>query len=102
MYAIVETSGKQYRVEPGAELVIDRINAQVGSTIELDRVLLIGGESLQIGAPTVAGAKVKAEVASHDRGDKCITFKYTRTRRKRVRRGFRSSLTTLKILCIEA
>ena len=84
MYAIVETSGKQYRVEPGTALT-------------LDKVLLIGGDSVKVGAPTIAGATVSATVVDHFKGDKVITFKYLHRRRFRRKVGFRHTHTTLQI-----
>jgi len=103
MYAIVQTSGKQYRVEPGATIEVDRMSAEVGSEIALDRVLLVAGEDdVKVGTPLVDGAVVKAKVLSHPKGDKVITFKMRRRKRSRRRVGFRASLTTLEILGIEA
>lgn len=102
MYAIVATSGKQYRVEQGAKITVDRIAADVGSEITLDKVLLVGGDSPKIGNPTVKGASVTAKVVAHELGDKCITFKMVHRRRTRVRRGFRARLTTLEITGIKA
>ncbi len=102
MFAVVETSGKQYRVEPGATITVDRVQAEEGSTITLDRVLLVGGDSVKIGAPTLAGAKVTAKVVGHKLGDKVITFKYRRRHRSRRRVGFRASLTQLHIVSIDA
>lgn len=100
MYAIVETSGRQFRVEPGNKITVDRMSAEVGSTITLDRVLLVGGESATVGAPTVAGASVSARVLAHGQGDKVMTFKYVRRRRMRRTVGFRAKQTTLEILGI--
>jgi large subunit ribosomal protein L21 len=101
MYAIVDTSGKQYRVEPGARITVDRMAADVGATVTLDRVLLIGGDAEpKVGTPTVPGAKVTATVVDHHLGDKQITFKYMRTRRFRRRVGYRHSHTTLEIVAI--
>lgn len=102
MFAIVETSGKQYRVEQGARLVVDRIDAEEGSTITLDRVLLIGGSDLKVGLPTVDGAKIEARVVEHFKGDKVLTFKYRRRHRTRRKVGFRHSHTALEIINIEA
>ena len=102
MFAIVETSGKQYRVEPGARITIDRLDAEEGATVTLDKVLLIGGEGVQVGAPHVSGAAVQATVVEHTLGDKVVTFKYRRRHRYRRRVGFRHSHTTLEILAIEA
>jgi len=102
MYAIVETSGKQYRVEPGCSVVVDRMKVEVGETITLDRILLVGGDGLKVGSPTVEGAVVKAKVTSHTKGKKVITRKYTRRQRTRRRVGFRADLTTLEIVSIDA
>lgn len=105
MYAVVVTGGKQYRVTPGETVVVDRLEAEVGSTVELERVLLVGGEGSEgtkVGTPVVEGAKVTAEVVSHDLGEKRETFKYRRTRRSRVRSGSRPHQTTLTIQDISA
>jgi len=101
MYAIVETSGKQYRVSPGDKLTVDRMTAEVGSTVVLDRVLLVHGDEVRVGTPTITGATVTAKVAEHTLGDKVRTFKYVRTRRHRRRVGFRHSHTTLEIIGVE-
>ena len=105
MYAVVVTGGKQYRVAQGESITVDRLDAAVGSTIELDQVLLVGGEGCEstlVGSTTLEGAKVTAEVVSHDLGEKRETFKYRRTRRSRVRRGSRPHQTTLTIQGISA
>lgn len=102
MYAIVETSGRQFRVEEGDTIQVDRIQAEVGAEIVLDRVLLVHGAEVRVGTPLVSGAKVKARVKDHNRGQKVITFKYRPTRRQRRRVGFRHSHTQLEILGIEA
>ena len=102
MYAIVETGGRQYRVENGMQIIVDRTADEVGAEIQLDRVLLVAGEDLKVGHPLVEGAAVKAKVVSHSRGDKVIAYKYRRRKRSRRRVGFRSSLTTLEILSIES
>jgi large subunit ribosomal protein L21 len=97
MFAIVATSGKQYRVEPGATIIIDRIDAEVGSEVTLDEVLLVSDKDVMIGQPTLKGAKVMAKVVDHHKGDKVITVKYRPTRRSRRRVGFRAAHTTLEI-----
>jgi large subunit ribosomal protein L21 len=102
MFAIVATSGKQYRVEPGATIVVDRIEADVGDEITLEDVLLVSDKDLKIGQPTIEGAKITCKVLDHHKGDKVITFKYRRTRRSRRRVGFRASHTTLEISKIKA
>lgn len=100
MYAVVEAKGRQYRVSPGDQIVVDRMDADEGSEVVLDRVLLVSGSAVTVGAPVVEGAAVTARVLSHDQGDKAITYKYARRKRFRKRRGFRASLTTLEILGI--
>ena len=103
MYALVETAGKQYRVAVGDQIMVDRLEADVDSEINLDRVLLVDdGKKVNVGAPTVEGASVQAKVLEHKRGKKVIIFKFRRRQGYRNRRGFRSSLTTLEITGITA
>jgi len=102
MFAIVETSGKQYRVEPGASIVVDRMGADVGDTITLERVLLVSGDDTKVGTPTIGGAKVTAKVVDHHKGEKVIAYKYRPRQRYRRRVGFRHSHTTLEIVSIDA
>jgi large subunit ribosomal protein L21 len=102
MYAIVETSGKQYRVEAGQQLVVDLVDAEPGATVTLDKVLLIGGDTVRVGSPAIAGASVEAKVVKHFLGEKKITFKYIHRRRFRRKVGYRASHTTLEIIAIHA
>lgn len=102
MYAIIDTCGKQYRVQPGDTLVLDRLDAEVGSEISFDKVLMVHGDDLTLGAPLVDGAQVTAKVVDHHKGEKVITFKMRRTRRYRRRVGFRHSHTTVEILDIQS
>ncbi len=102
MFAIVETSGKQYRVSAGDTITVDRMSADEGATITLDRVLMIGGDAVKIGCPTVEGATITAKVVSHHKGPKVIAFKYRPTRRYRRRVGYRHSHTALEIVSIDA
>jgi large subunit ribosomal protein L21 len=97
MYALVETSGSQHRVSEGDLLIVDRVQASVGESIELNQVLLIGGDDTKIGTPYVAGAKVIAEVVNHHLGDKVETYKYRRRRSYRKSIGFRARLSTIRI-----
>jgi large subunit ribosomal protein L21 len=98
MYAVVASGGQQHKVTEGQQLTVKRLAADVGSTVELDQVLLVGGgDETHIGAPTVAGAKVTATVVSHDLGEKRDIFKYKRRQRYRRSTGFRPSETTLTI-----
>ena len=98
MYAVVQTGGKQYKVEPGSTLQVERLPAAVGETVALDRVLLIGdGDNLQVGNPILAGARVLAEVVAQEKGDKIIVFRYKRKVRYRRKTGHRQHLTRLLI-----
>jgi large subunit ribosomal protein L21 len=102
MYAIVEACGKQYRVAKGDTIQVDHLDADVGATVRLDRVLLLGGDSVVVGSPTVPGAVVTATVLDHPRGEKVTSLKYIRTRRFRRRHGFRATHTTLQIHDIQS
>lgn len=102
MYAVIETGGKQYRVELGTEIEIDRLDVTAGETIELGRVLLVAdGDSASIGRPVVDGARVSASVVRQDRGDKIVVFKYRPKARTRVKHGHRQDLTIVRIADIE-
>lgn len=102
MYAVIETGGKQYRVELGTELEIDRLDAAAGDTIELGRVLLVAdGDNASIGRPVVDGARVSASVLRQDRGEKIVVFKYRPKARTRVKKGHRQDLTVVRIADIE-
>ena len=97
-YAIIETGGKQYRVQPGKSISVEKIEGAEGSTVELDRVLLVSEDDrVSVGTPTVAGAKVVAEVAEQGRAKKIIVLKYKSKTRYRVKTGHRQSLTKLAI-----
>ena len=98
MYAVIETGGKQYRVEVGTELEVDLMEVEPGQEITLDRVLLVAdGDESAIGQPTVADAAVSAEVVRQARGEKVISFKYRPKARRRVKKGHRQELTVLRV-----
>lgn len=98
MYAVVDSGGKQYRVEAGETLVIDRLNAEAGASVTFDRVLLIGDEDgVTVGTPTVAGASVRGTVVAHGRGPKVIVFRFRPKAHYRRRTGHRSELTQVRI-----
>ena len=98
MYAVIKTGGKQYRVEVGTELQVELLEAEPGTTITLDHVLMVGdGDSSSIGRPLVADAAVSAEVVRRMRGEKTISFKYRPKARSRVKKGHRQELTVLRI-----
>jgi large subunit ribosomal protein L21 len=98
MYAVVVSGGKQYRVSEGSELVVDRVNADVGAELVLDNVLMLGGgESIVIGAPRVAGASVVTTVKEHAKGEKTESMRYIHRQRRRKTKNGRASLTVLQI-----
>ncbi len=102
MYAVIETGGKQYRVEVGTELEVELLDAKAGDSITLDRVLLVAdGDQAAIGRPLVSGAKVSAEVVRQDRGPKVISFKYRPKARRRVKKGHRQDYLLLRITDVE-
>jgi large subunit ribosomal protein L21 len=98
MYAVVDSGGKQYRVEPGSTLVVDRLRAEAGATVTFDRVLLIGDDDgVTVGTPTVNGASVLGTVVKHERGPKIIVFRFRPKAHYRRRTGHRSELTRVRI-----
>jgi large subunit ribosomal protein L21 len=98
MYAVIETGGKQYRVELGTELEVELLDVEPGQEITLDRVLLVAdGDKATVGRPLVKDAAVKARVLRQDRGEKVVSFKYRPKARRRVKKGHRQELTVLKI-----
>ncbi|MET0773175.1 MAG: 50S ribosomal protein L21 [Candidatus Limnocylindrales bacterium] len=98
MYAVIETGGKQYRVELGSEIEVDRLEAEPGQSIDIARVLLVAdGDQAAIGQPVVEGATVSASVVRQMRGDKIVVFKYKPKARTRVKNGHRAELTVLRI-----
>ena len=98
MYAVIETGGKQYRVEVGTELEVELLDVEAGQSITLDRVLLVAdGAEAAVGTPVVANAVVQADVVGGTRGDKVIAFKYRPKARRRVMKGHRQNLTVLRI-----
>ncbi len=101
MYAVIVAGGKQYRVSEGTQVVVDRMAAEVGAQIELAEVLMIGGDTPQVGAPKVPGAKVKATVLAHEQGEKTEYVRYLHRRRTRTQKNGRAKLTVLQINGIE-
>lgn len=103
MFAIVRTGGKQYRVEPGQTVEAERLPFEVGQEIDLGEVLMVSAEdSVRLGSPVVAGARVRATVLAHDRGPKIDVFKYKNKKRYRRLSGHRQEFTRLLIEAIEA
>lgn len=98
MYAVIETGGKQYKVENGDVVFVEKLEATEGATVELDKVLLISNEgNLSTGKPYVDGAKVEATVLEQGKGKKIIVFKYKAKKNYRKKQGHRQPYTKLKI-----
>jgi large subunit ribosomal protein L21 len=97
MFAVIKAGGKQYRVAAEDVIRIDRVEAEPGKVIEFGEVLLLGGDTPEIGAPTVSGAMVAGEVLQHTRGDKVIAFKKRRRKNSRRKRGFRHEFSVIRI-----
>jgi large subunit ribosomal protein L21 len=99
MYAVFRTGGKQFRAEPGARLRVPSLDAEPGSSVVFDDVLLAadGEETVQVGAPIVDGASVKAEVIRHGRSDKVIVFKRKRRKGYRKKQGHRQGYTEIRV-----
>lgn len=98
MYAIVEIAGQQFKVEKDQKLFVHRLDAEQGSEVEFDKVLLIDNDgNVTVGAPTIAGAKVTASVVSHVKGERIIVFHKKRRKGSRKMNGHRQCFTELKI-----
>ena len=98
MYAIIKSGGKQYRVKAGEQVRVEALAAEVGSSVSLEEVLLVGtGDGVKVGAPLVSGAKVKATVVAHGRGDKLKIFKLRRRKHYQKTQGHRQSYTEIRI-----
>jgi len=103
MYAIVETGGKQYRVEPGHKVRVENLGLEPGSVVSLDRVLVVEKEgNVSVGTPFVKGAAVKATVLENGKEDKVYIFHYRRKKNYRRFRGHRQPYTQIRIESIEA
>ncbi len=101
-YAIVESGGKQYKAVEGATIDVDLLPYDAGQQVQLDAVLLlVDGETIQVGAPTVGGARVNATVMGMEKGPKVVVFKYRPKKRIRVKTGHRQQYTRLQIDSIE-
>ncbi|MGB3490099.1 MAG: 50S ribosomal protein L21 [Xanthobacteraceae bacterium] len=97
MFAVIKTGGRQYRVVPEDVLEIGKIAGDVGTIVQLDNVLVLGGDTPVLGTPTVTGATVAAEVLDHKRGPKVIAFKKRRRKNSKRKRGYRDEITVLRI-----
>ncbi|MBN8430323.1 MULTISPECIES: 50S ribosomal protein L21 [Microbulbifer] len=102
MYAVIESGGKQHRVEEGEVLRLEKIEVATGESVDFDKVLMVvNGDTINIGAPVVEGAKVTAEVLSHGRGEKVRIIKFRRRKHSMKRQGHRQWYTEVKITGIK-
>ena len=99
--AIIRTGGKQYRISEGDKLAVELLSGNPGDEVEFADVLFVGGDTPKIGKPTVAGAKVKAKIIAHDRGERLVVFKFKRRKRYKRKNGHRQHLTSVQITSIQ-
>ena len=97
MFAVIKTGGKQYRVAADEVIKVAKVAGEPGDVVEFGEVLVLGGDNVQLGTPSVAGATVAGEVVSQDRGPKIIAFKKRRRKNSRRKRGFREEFTLVRI-----
>jgi large subunit ribosomal protein L21 len=97
MFAVIKTGGKQYRVAAEDKLKVEKVAGEPGDIIQFGEVLMVGGDAVTIGTPTVVGASVAAEVLEQGRGPKVIAFKKRRRKNSRRKRGHRQELTFVRI-----
>jgi large subunit ribosomal protein L21 len=97
MFAVIKTGGKQYRVAADDVIAVDKVKGEPGEIVEFGEVLLVGGDTVQVGNPTVGGASVAGEVVDQARGPKIIAFKKRRRQNSRRKRGHRQEVTVIRI-----
>ncbi|MDD2605808.1 MAG: 50S ribosomal protein L21 [Desulfobacterales bacterium] len=103
MYAIVETGGKQYKIQPGEVLRVEKLAGNVGDPVAFDKVLMLGTEDdVRIGNPLVDGARVTGRIVTQDKGRKIVIFKFKRRKGYRLKKGHRQLFTAVQIDAIEA
>ena len=103
MYAVIQTGGKQYRVAQGSTLKVEKIAAEAGASVELDKVLMIAdGDHVKVGAPYLDGGKVTATVKAHGRGKKVMIVKFRRRKHHMKRQGHRQAFTEIEVTGISA
>ena len=98
MYAVIQTGGKQYKVEPGSTVFVEKLPGDAGDAVAFDEVLLISNDdAVHVGRPLVEGATVTGEIVEHGRGKKLVVFKFKRRKNYRVRNGHRQDYTAVRI-----
>ena len=100
MFAVIETGGKQYKVEQGDEILVEKLDAEVGAQVDFDVLMMADGETVTVGKPYVEGVAAKAEVVEHGKGRKVIVFKYKPKKNIRKKQGHRQPYTKVRILSI--
>jgi large subunit ribosomal protein L21 len=101
MYAVIKTGGKQYRVEPGQTIRVEKLDGDKGTKLDISDVLLVAdGDKVRVGTPTVSGVKVAAEIVGQEKGEKLLVFKFRRRKAYRRKNGHRQNYTALKITAI--
>lgn len=102
MYAVIETGGKQYKVEQGDVVFVEKLNVEAGETVTFDKVLIVGGDDVKVGAPYVAGATVTANVVKNGKDKKIIVYKYKPKKGYHKKQGHRQPYTKVEITAINA
>ncbi|MEM9839672.1 MAG: 50S ribosomal protein L21 [Pseudomonadota bacterium] len=101
-YAVIKTGGKQFRVTAGDVIHVEKLAGEAGDKVTLDKVLMVGGDAVKVGAPLIEGATVDAEIVDQTRAPKIVVFKKRRRQNYRRKKGHRQNMTTLKINSINA
>lgn len=103
MYAILETGGKQYKIQPGEVLRVEKLAGNVGDPVAFDKVLMLGNDDeVRVGTPLVDGARVTGRIVNQDKGRKIVIFKFKRRKGYRLKKGHRQLFTAVQIDAIEA
>ncbi|MBQ0017461.1 MAG: 50S ribosomal protein L21 [Clostridiales bacterium] len=101
MYAVVLVGGKQYKVSEGETFEVERLSSEVGTTVNLDVLMLVDGKTVKVGKPLVEGAEVVAEVVNHGKADKILVSRYKAKKHTKKQQGHRQPFTTLKIVSVK-
>ena len=102
VYAVIQTGGKQYRVQQGDVILVEKLDCQAGDVVTFDSVLLLGGEETKVGTPTVQGAVVEGKVLDQVKGKKLVVYKYKAKKNERKKQGHRQPYTKVEITAINA